>query len=268
MNALPYIRTNKANIFLQEVKKADNPIILWLHGFCEDHQIFMPLIESLKFSAYHIVPDFPGYGKSQPSNDFDFSMHSFAQTIFEALDNLNIHKIHCIGHSMGGYIGLELAHLYPPLIQSLTLFHSTAAADTAMKRENRNRTIEIVKKDLSFFLREFYQNLFAPENKTTFKLEIEQLRNSMSKDLKADTVNKTLIGLRDRKDFIETLKSRRFALNYIIGTHDAILPANEIIEQAKMLNAHYEILENSGHMGMIEEKEQLTNILHNLFILT
>lgn len=264
MNTSQYIRTSKANIFLQEVKKADAPIILWLHGFCEDHQIFMPLIKSLKFSAYHIVTDLPGYGKSQPSNDFDFSMQSFAQNIFELLSNLNINKVHCIGHSMGGYIGLELANQYPTLILSLTLFHSTAAADTAIKKENRNRTIEIVKKDLSIFLGEFYQNLFAPENKTTFKLEIEQLRNSMSKDLKASTVIKTLIGLRDRKNFIEILKSRSFALNYIIGAHDPILPANEIIEQAKLLNARYEILENSGHMGMIEEKEQITKILHNL----
>ncbi len=255
MSNLQPIKTSQANIYFNEISTSNSPVILWLHGFCENNYIFSELITALKFTARHILPDLPGYGKSIPETDFDFSMQAFAQSIYEMLIALNIQQVHCIGHSMGGYIGLQLAHAYPNLIQSLTLLHSTAAADSALKKENRNRTIEVVQKDLNIFLREFHQNLFFTENRIRFKNVIEAIRQHASSFLTPNTVIKTLQGLRDRPDFTNQLLLRNFKLNYIIGRYDPVLSCDEIILQANTLGAQFCVLENSGHMGLIEEKE-------------
>lgn len=261
MNDLQYKETSQATIYYKEINTSDFPVILWLHGFCEDHQIFVTLIDSIQLKARHIVPDLPGYGKSKTKKDFDFSMESFANAVFEMLTNLNIPQIHCIGHSMGGYIGLQLAAKYPLLIQSLTLFHSTASADSAQKKENRNRTMEVVKRDLNVFLKEFHQNLFHEENKIRFQSSIDQIRKNAASFLTIETVINTLKGLRDRPNFTDFLKQRTFPLNYIIGKHDPILPADEMIQQAEQLNARYAILEDSGHMGFIEEQNNVAKVI-------
>ncbi|MCX7744389.1 MAG: alpha/beta hydrolase [Flavobacteriales bacterium] len=266
MSDLHNIDASQATLFFQEINTSYSPTILWLHGFCEDHQIFTALIHSMQVNARHILPDLPGYGKSKPKENFDFSMESFAQCVLEMLNVLNIQQVHCIGHSMGGYICLELAKKYPSLIHSLTLFHSTASADSAQKKENRNRTIDIVKKDLNLFLREFHQNLFYDKNKIRFQSTIEQIRKNAASFLTADTVINTLKGLRDRNDSTDFLKHRTFPLNYIIGRYDPILPANEIIEQAKQLKASYTVLEDSGHMGFIEEQENVIKLLKYFII--
>lgn len=266
MSDLKHIETSQATLYFQEIRTSDSPVILWLHGFCEDHQIFSELIPEIQIPARHILPDLPGYGKSIPETDFDFSMQAFAQNEHEMLEALNIQQVHCIGHSMGGYVGLQLAHTYPNLIQSLTLFHSTAAADSALKKENRNRTIDVVQKDLNIFLREFHQNLFYPENKIRLKTTIDTIRHQASTFLTADTVIKTLKGLRDRPDYTEYLNQRTFTLNYLIGRHDPILPAEEIIRQAEILNAPYAILEKSGHMGFAEEKQKTAEILQDFVL--
>ncbi len=261
MNDLQHIETSKATIYFKEINTSDLPVILWLHGFCEDHQIFTTLIDSIQLNARHLLPDLPGYGKSKPKKDFDFSMESFANAILEMLTALNIQQIHCIGHSMGGYIGLQLAAKHPLLIQSLTLFHSTATGDSIQKKENRNRTMEVVKRDLNLFLKEFHQNLFYDKNKIRFQCSIEQIRKNAASFLTSETVINTLKGLRDRPDFIDILKQRTFPLNYIIGKHDPILPAEEMIQQAQQLKARYALLENSGHMGFIEEQNNVSKVL-------
>lgn len=261
MNDFQHIETSQATIYFKEINTSDFPVILWLHGFCEDHQIFTKLIDSMQLHARHILPDLPGYGKSKPKKNFDFSMASFANAVFEMLTALNIQQVHCIGHSMGGYIGLQLAAKHTSLIQSLTLFHSTASGDSAQKKENRNRTMEVVKRDLNLFLREFHQNLFYDKNKIRFQSSIDQIRKNAASFLTSETVINTLKGLRDRPEFTDILKQRTFPLNYIIGKHDPILPAEEMIQQAQQLKARYALLEDSGHMGFIEEQNNVAKIL-------
>jgi len=266
MSNLHHIKTSQAIVYFHETSTSSSPVLLWLHGFCEDHQIFSEFITEIKVPARHIVPDLPGYGKSTAQSNFDFSMQAYAQSIHEMLMALNIQQVHCIGHSMGGYIGLQLAHSYPNLLHSLTLLHSTAAADSAQKKENRNRTIEVVQKDLNIFLREFHQNLFYAENKIRLKTTIDTIRHHVSTFLTADTIIKTLKGLRDRPDYTEYLTQRTFKLNYLIGRHDPILPADEIIRQAEILNARYAILENSGHMGLMEEKKLCAQYIEHFIL--
>jgi pimeloyl-ACP methyl ester carboxylesterase len=45
-------------------------------------------------------------------------------------------------HSMGGYVALAFAELYPDTIKGLVLLNSTAKADSAERKINRDRAIK------------------------------------------------------------------------------------------------------------------------------
>jgi pimeloyl-ACP methyl ester carboxylesterase len=235
--------------------------VLWLHGFCEDCSFFDTLIEKFIPGFLHITLDFPGYGKSLASKDFSFSMHDMATAVEQCLEKLNISRVHVIGHSMGGYVALKLQELRPEKIFSIVLLHSTADADSQVKKDNRNRTIEVVRNNKALFLREFHLNLFHQPNRLRLQNEIHTIQEKATQVLSSETIIQTLKGLRDRPSHLKRLQKSNVALHYIIGKHDPILPAEELVNQTSLLNATVDILEETGHMGFLEEPEKCRKAL-------
>jgi pimeloyl-ACP methyl ester carboxylesterase len=72
-----------------------------------------------------------------------------------------------------------------------------------------------------------------------------------------------LKGLRDRPSHLKRLQKSNVALHYIIGKHDPILPAEELVNQTSLLNATVDILEETGHMGFLEEPEKCRKALED-----
>ena len=67
-----------------------------------------------------------------------------------------------IGHSLGGYVALAMVEKRPDLFAGLGLFHSTAYADSAEKKQSRNKVIEFVNKNgAKAFTTNFITPLFA-----------------------------------------------------------------------------------------------------------
>ena len=65
--------------------------------------------------------DLPSHGRSAslPRNRLEYT--SLAEDVIETLDYLSIHKVHVIGHSMGGKVASTLAICHPDRVQSLAV---------------------------------------------------------------------------------------------------------------------------------------------------
>lgn len=80
------------------------PIVL-LHGWEDDSQTFMPLIEKLKQSYQVYALDFPGFGGTQrPSKEWDLG--DYADFMKHWLDKLKLKPFALIGHSNGGAVAI------------------------------------------------------------------------------------------------------------------------------------------------------------------
>ena len=106
----------------------NGPVVVLLHGFGEDGNVWENQITSLETSFKIIIPHLPGSGTSQLIDDM--SMEGMAECIHYILQEEGVQQCSMIGHSMGGYITLAFAEKYPALLESFGLFHSTAYADT------------------------------------------------------------------------------------------------------------------------------------------
>src|ERR1051325_7814449 len=100
------------------------PCVVLLHGFCENKTIWEPFIFSLQERHTIINIDLPGHGKSAVVGPVH-SMDECAQIVKEILVSENIETACIIGHSMGGYVGIAFAALFPGAVKGLCLFHST-----------------------------------------------------------------------------------------------------------------------------------------------
>lgn len=119
------IYLSDSHIYYLEGGKATNSIsILFIHGWAVSLEPYQENLNILS-QRYHIIaPYLPGYGKSTaPHFVKDYS--DYAELLIDFLKALDFHKVHIIGHSLGGAIAMALAALKPDFARSLIIVDST-----------------------------------------------------------------------------------------------------------------------------------------------
>jgi len=228
--------------------------IVLLHGFLESSGIWDDFTDKLSESFRVITIDLPGHGKSDCIAE-EHSMEIMAEEVKNILEILGIKKVLLIGHSMGGYVSAAFAEKYPGMLKGLILFHSHAFADDDEAKKNRDRFILAVNNDHIDFIKNFIPELFAPDNRSKYHKEIIQLINMATLSSKEGVIA-ALKGMKNRKDRNKVIANLEIPVLYIIGKYDPRTPQKKIfpvVEKSK--NAVVVVLENSGHMGYIEEKD-------------
>lgn len=183
-------------------------------------------------------------------------MEFLADTVADGLRELGIERCTLVGHSMGGYVALAFCERHPEMLDGLVLLSSTPNADTPEKAENRRREIALVKAGKKELLTRVAPEAgFAEENRPRMKDYIEDLTEQVfvTED---EGIVALLNGMIARKDRNAMLRETKVPVLFILGRKDGYIP----VEAAeKMVAEHPEAqvvwLENSGHMGFLEEPE-------------
>ena len=142
------------------------------------------------------------------------------------------------------------------MLDGVVLLSSTPNADTPEKAENRRREIALVKAGKKELLARVAPEAgFAEENRFQMKDYIEDLTEQVfvTED---EGIVALLNGMIARKDRNAMLRETKVPVLFILGRKDGYIP----VEAAeKMVAEHPEAqvvwLENSGHMGFLEEPE-------------
>jgi pimeloyl-ACP methyl ester carboxylesterase len=94
--------------------------VVHIHGFAIYGAYLMPTARLLADRWVNVVPDLPGYGRSE-SRDHVLDVPALAGALLALLDALNIDRAVLVGNSMGCPIGLEVAHEAPERVHRLVL---------------------------------------------------------------------------------------------------------------------------------------------------
>lgn len=231
--------------------KGEGNTIVLLHGFIESGKIWDHFAEVLVENFKVVVIDLPGHGRSEVVAEVH-GMDLMAEVVNKVLLTEKISEAVVIGHSMGGYVGLEFAQLYPEMLKGLVLFHSQAAPDNEETRENRRRTINIVKQNRAGFIKQFIPDLFDQRYVGNYQEEIAGLLEEASK-MSPEGIIAAIAGMKDRRGGLLFLMNTDKPVLFIIGKQDSRIPYNQVLAQA-VIPAHSEVLllDHVGHMGYIE----------------
>ena len=121
-------------------------VIVLLHGFLENLNIWNKLADELKKTHRVIRIDLLGHGKTECLG-YIHTMEEMAEAVKAVLDYLKTERYVIIGHSMGGYVALAFAEKYHNNIVGLCLANSTSKPDSDERKRNRNRAIAAVKQN-------------------------------------------------------------------------------------------------------------------------
>lgn len=232
--------------------------VVLLHGFCENNTCFNKQVFFLQHHFKVITIDLPGFGLSDPETGI--TMATMAEKVKMVLAGLNIKNCIIIGHSMGGYVTLEFAKKFPDFTDGFGLIHSTATADTTEKKQKRKQTIHFIQNNgKQEFISNFFPSLFVEPTKKTEMLE-EAIKQGMTSCTQG--IIDAAKAMMKREKNCEVLANALVPVFFAIGKHDTLINEIDLMYQAQ-LPAISKIcyLENSAHMGQVEEPDKLNNAL-------
>ncbi len=250
--------TNYKNAKIHYTLQGKGKKIVLLHGYLESLEVWTELAKELAKQFEVLCIDLLGQGRSEIAEPVS-SMELQADMVAHVMQEQNFDKAIVIAHSMGGYSLLAFLEKYPEMLTAFSLFHSHPFADTEVTKENRTREIELIKagkKDL--LISTSIPNMFAEKNRIKYSKEITEIADT-AVEFSNEGIIAALSGMRIRPDRNELLSKTEIPFLYIWGKEDKFVP-KEIFDRIKMpKNTELLILENSGHLGFVEEKEKALN---------
>ncbi|HPW97050.1 MAG TPA: alpha/beta hydrolase [Flavobacterium sp.] len=232
--------------------------VVFLHGFLENKTMWDAFIPDLVKKNRIITIDLLGHGDSECLG-YVHSMEDQADMVQAILHELKIRKAVFIGHSMGGYIALAFAELYPENIKGLVLLNSTSRADSNERKVNRDRAIVAVKQNYTNFVRMSIANLFSEDNRKKMIDDIEKVKLEALKTPLQGIVA-ALEGMKIRIDREVILHFAPFPIQLILGKKDGVLIYEENLEQIEGTKVKLTTFPD-GHMSHIENQFELKKVL-------
>lgn len=238
--------------------------LVLIHGFCANNTCFNRQVLLLK-SHFHVVTiDLPGFGSSPAITNP--SIEKMADLVYETLCGIGINSCVMLGHSMGGYVTLAFAKKYADILSGFGLIHSTAAADNDERKQKRDQAISFINQHGAVpYVESFIPPLFLNQ-----ELSADAISTLISEGKRIEVMGLTgaLESMKTRENSFELLKTTTLPALFIAGKNDLLIPAANVAEQAAMCNkAMFALLENSAHMGMIEEAEKTAAVIHSFMLL-
>ncbi|GAA4413347.1 hypothetical protein GCM10023168_36200 [Fodinibacter luteus] len=117
-----YVRVGGTSIYCRRSTGGDGDDIpvVHIHGFAISGAYLMPTARLLARRWVNVVPDLPGYGRSE-GRDGVLDIPALAESLLALLDELGVEKAVLVGNSMGCPVALEVAHAAPERVHRLVL---------------------------------------------------------------------------------------------------------------------------------------------------
>lgn len=238
--------------------------VLLLHGYLESIEVWDDFAGELGKNYRVIRIDLPGHGFSDWGGREVVGIDYMADTAAAVLELAGVEQCTVVGHSMGGYVALSLAANHPEKVGGVVLFHSSPNADTPEKAANRQREIELVEAGKKEMLARVNPGRgFAEANLRRCAEAVEDLAEQvmLTED---EAIVAVLKGMSQRKDRNEDMRRLGIPELMIFGRGDNYIPvaAAESMALAQP-QAQVAWLENSGHMGFVEQPRESLAILED-----
>ncbi|MEN9326425.1 MAG: hypothetical protein RI943_846 [Bacteroidota bacterium] len=250
--------TNFKNTKISYTDQGKGNAVILLHGFLENSTMWKYLAPVLAKKNRVVCIDLLGHGQTDCLG-YIHSIEDMADAVHQVISELKIRKAVFVGHSMGGYVALAIAELYPELMKGLVLLNSTSRADSEERIANRTRAIKAVKQNYVAAVRMSIANLFSEENRTKLSEQIEWVREE-ALQTSLQGIIAAQEGMKLRKDREVILHFANYPILLILGKKDPVLNYEENLEQIEGTNIKL-ISFNDGHMSHLENQAELEKVM-------
>lgn len=223
--------------------------IIFLHGFLENNSMWNHAVNYYSTSNKCVLIELFGHGDS-PLIEQNPTLEKFSRAVVNLINKERIKDFTLVGHSLGGYVALEVLKTEENRVKQIILLNSHPWEDSAVKKQERTKVAEIIEKNKSLFLRQAIPNLFKDQkaNESIINDLIEQA-NNMSKKAIIDTT----IAMRDRPQNTDVFLANKEKALVIQGEYDHLIPAEKMRFFCETNNISYRLIKNGDHMCWVNK---------------
>lgn len=238
------------------------PLVL-IHGFPLDRTLWHPQLAGLSDVARVIAVDLRGFGKSPEASGTVVTMEQHARDIKEMLDGLGIAEAVVCGLSMGGYVALAIAELFPEMLNGIILCNTRAVADGEAAQRMREIT---ALKSLDGGIPELVPGMVEKLLSTRTLQSVPQLSRFVSNMLleqPATAWATSSRGMAVRPDRTALLGKLHVPALVVTGSEDALMPPAESEAMATHIpHAELVVIPRVGHLSNLEAPDAFNGAVH------
>ena len=243
---------------------ATQETIVFLNGVMASAPSWEASVRAVNHQGFAtLTHDFRGQWLSErPPGPYTFAMH--VEDLKAILDELSLNKVHLVGTSYGGEVGLKAAMMMPNRVKSLTVISSASELDGPLIQAV-NHWISVARQDdgAQFFER-IVKPLYHPKFVTKHPGFMKKAQATMAAMPKAYfegqiTLYETFL---NDLHLTEALNQVTCPVLVVCGADDPLKPPyfSERIAQ-NIAEAEYVLIPNCGHVTLYESPAPLMTVL-------
>lgn len=265
---------NTASGKLHYNEAGSGPVLLMLHGSgpgVTGWENFSDTLASFAADYRCIVPDFPGYGRSDSiaGNPIEVCVNS----VVELLDGLKVSKAHIIGNSLGGIVGgLFAAYHQDRVDKFVTIGGLGINIFSSFPAEGLTRLSQFAENPTREHIVAWLQSMVFDRALITDELVDRRMQQALeSKTLETTRVlysQGALDGMQqafsgpDATQRLAHLTSIKAPTLLTWGREDRVSPLDMALLPMKLIpNCELHVFPNCGHWSMIERKEEFESLV-------
>ena len=227
------------------------PVVLFTHGFGASSHMWGATVDDLSTDHTTIVWDMLGHGRSDsPEDPAAYSVASSLDAMLGILDAVSAERAALVGHSLGGYLSLELAIAHPDRVAALVLVDTGPGYRSDRGRDEWNEMAERYASDLD-------------------ERGLDGLPGSdeLTADVHSDAAGlaRSARGVLKQSDghVIEALSSITVPTLVIVGEHDTPFMAGSQYMASKIPRASLTVIDGAGHAPSVSHPAAFNEALRS-----
>ena len=240
-------------------RKGSMEPVVFVHGLGDSKESYREVFRREEFGSFTIlVADLVGFGDSDKSADFSYSMRDQAEILRKVIDCFGVERFHLVAHSMGGAVGIELCEM----VSSRVCSFIDAEGNLTSEDCTGSRHIAGIgeEKFVQVGFEQFKRRLREELERTGNSAGMEYLK-SLSKAT-AESMYKSSISLvkeSDSGDLLARFCQLPFYKCYVYGENNkGVFPAEKLLRQ-RGIPIFY--VSNSGHAMMDDNPDEFYNLV-------
>jgi len=231
------------------VEEGEGEPLVLLHGLFGALSNFKDLVDHFKQSYKVFIPLLPLYDLTL----IETSVSGLARFVQKFLDHKKLNKVHLLGNSLGGHIGLVYTLKHMDQVKTITLTGSSGLFENGMGETYPKRG------DYNYVQKKTELTFYDPKVATKELVdEVFSIVNNRLKALKIIALARSAI----RHNLGEELQQIKTPVCLIWGKNDTITPPMVAEEFHKLLpNSELHWIDKCGHAPMMEVPREFNEIL-------
>lgn len=224
------------------------PLVL-LHGLFGALSNFKDLVEHFRLTHKVYIPMLPLFDLSV----LDTTVNGLAKFVTKFIDTMGFERVHLLGNSLGGHVGLVYTLKHQEKVKTLTLTGSSGLFENGMGETYPKRG------DYEYIRKKTELTFYDPKMATTELVdEVYSITNNRLRVIKVIALAKSAI----RHNLGDEIQEIKVPTCLIWGKNDTITPPMVAEEFHKLMpNSELYWIDKCGHAPMMEVPDEFNKIL-------